>query len=254
MRSVYFHLANADNVGKILSQGLIPQKGQNSRIFEEPEDCVYLCDLRSIPYWDILLGYKNPVALIIRINTDNQLSSHEWKYERYKEFTTNSIIDPSCISVIDDFNSAWTNCFATNYQAIRNDVMQTLCIDYLEDISFACLSFIHLEEIGGTASDANSVIRRFRKLLTVLNRLDWNCLPQERYEKELLALGDSGAYTFVDNFYDGDKIYKAVNSFRYEKIEPEFVGALHEASQSIMNFVTETFPSCLQLNTGGYCK
>lgn len=252
--NAFFHITDESNVDKILSQGLIPQIGSNSDILEESENYVYLCDIRSIPYWDILLGHKNPKILFVQAIEDKQINLREWQYQRYKEFTTNSRIVPSHINVIDDFNSLWSNCFIINYKATRDDVMQTLCIDYLEDISFACLSLIHLEEIGGTASDVNSVIRRFRILLTVLNRLDWNCLPQERYEKELLALGNSGAYTFVDNFHDGDKIYKAVSSFKYEKIEPEFVGALRKISQLIMNFVAETFHPCLQLNTGGYCK
>lgn len=77
-----YHLTNKNLLSNILKEGLVPNIGISSKMADEPEPAIFLCDNNSLPYWQILLD--RDILLKIKI-----LESGTYKvfdYELYKEY------------------------------------------------------------------------------------------------------------------------------------------------------------------------
>ncbi len=252
-RNVY-HITDEKNVLDILSKGIISQKGPNSILCDEPEKCIYLCDAESIPYWTILLGYKNPKILEIELSNELNNRIKEYKYTGYKEFVAVGIIYPSAIRLIEDLSDFYQSHFSNDLNTELNNAMRKLCEEYILDISSLCVSLIKIEERGNYLDmPFDEMLVTPKILLEVIKRLDWSCKTQAEYRQIIYDYGNDGGFTFVDTYRSSsERLYKVISSFEYKKVHPLIAEKLKQTSQFLTNFIENTFSDCLDLNVGGY--
>lgn len=60
-----YHITDKENINSILTEGLLPMCGENSRLVSDYSHAIYLCDFNSIKYWSILLCRNSIIKITI---------------------------------------------------------------------------------------------------------------------------------------------------------------------------------------------
>lgn len=98
-----YHLTRPEYLDQILTEGLKPMIGNNSKRVNEEKPMVYLTEKKYLPYWNILLGQPG-VLLRIDMSYVKVEKSHEWTYSFYKERRSNQLIPKEAISLVKSPN------------------------------------------------------------------------------------------------------------------------------------------------------
>lgn len=223
-----YHITDKSNIGYILSQGLVPQIGNNSRLLHEHNPCIYLTDEKSIPYWLILLGIQNPVVLRVQLKSCPRLV----QYSNYKEYRARKAIPPRQISVCNIETSIDTQ-----------EAMKVLCQDYVYNLSRTCVTLIQFYE---HQIDTISTQRLLTQLM-IAERFDFTCYSQAQWRAYLKNLGENGEYTFLDLYAIGSN-----NPPLWAKLLTYPQDQLTGIRTQIAQFIQSHFYGCLDLSTGGW--
>ena len=233
MNKYLYHLTNKSNVQSILQNGLKPQIGDNAALVNEKEPYVYLCELKDIPYWRIILGCD--AVLKIRIDAIDQKSLNIFNYSSYKELLYEKSIPADAIS-------------KTRMPKYDSTAMRELCLDYIEtlnSITRHCATHYTYDELINDAEDTKILSASLNSAIVLMDKLDYSVLTSDEVKQHLRLVGNSGITTFVDEYRDsGKKLYQQL--LLYPKDE------MSKDRRRINTYIKKTFPFCLRMNTGGW--
>lgn len=98
-----YHLTRPEYLGQILTEGLKPMIGNNSKRVNEEKPMIYLTEKKYLPYWNILLGQPG-ILLRIDMSYVKVEKFHEWTYSFYKEYISDELIPKEAISIVKSPN------------------------------------------------------------------------------------------------------------------------------------------------------
>lgn len=224
-----YHLTDEASLKNILRNGLEPRLGDNSRFIRDDRKGVFLCDLDSIPYWEILLDRH----VILAVDEEPDIED-EIVYSGYREYYMRGVIPPEKISVINNNIS----------DADRREAMRALCSGHLISMSVFTLDCARFYNNNSSLSEYDIWLQG-EALSAVLTRLDYNCAGQEEWRDYLKIYGEQGEYTFCDEYCrTGKRLWQQLIGY------DEDVTA--RCREKIHNFIESKFPFAENLYTGGF--
>lgn len=225
-----YHLTNKTLLDSILKEGLVPNIGTSSKMADEPEPAIFLCDNISLPYWQILLD--RDILLKIKL-----LESDTYKifdYELYKEYVLKDKIPNDRIEIIP-------------LPKPSIEKYKKLLKSYICTISCACCYCAEYYTYGkeNTNITLDIIERCILTVQIVANRLDYSYMPRNELKDELEGLGQDGYYTFLDK-------YRSTNKSIWEKLIEYPKDNTYESREWLYNFVKKQFSNVLDVDTGGW--
>lgn len=229
MNKYFYHLTDKENLKSILTSGLEPRIGENSKRAQEEENQIYLCKRCDLPYWKILLK-KNIVLQIKDINEDE---TRAYPYNLYDEY-------------LYDKNIPAENIKRVYTPAPTEKHMKRLCQSYIESLNRITTTFArYCYDKDGYEIQTDQLEQSMHCLLYCLNNLDYSVCTKKEIRQQLKADGECGEYTFLDTYLDtGHRLYEQL--ILYEGME------LIEERTKLYNYIKTTFKGCLDINTGGW--
>lgn len=224
-----YHLTSEDNWKEIQKTGLTPTIGPNSKIHEEPEPLLFLCDRKSIPYWYLSLRLPVCIQIAYKDIGDNE----RWAYSLYDEYTTKNSIKPDKLQRV-------------LLPEITDEHMRELCIEYIWNISRNCASIARYYEKHYVP--AKVIKRNLSVMFTVLKNLDYKVCTTKEIIDTLKKIGNAGDFSFTDK-------YKMTNQRLWSQLlHYDDNDELLAHREALYQFITNTFsPEILKTNTGGWC-
>lgn len=225
----YYHLTTKDKLPEILKNGLKPQIGENAAIAGEEKPAIYLCRLKDLPYWKIILDR----IIVLKVKDITVTMDDIYDYSMYSEYVYDKTIPVKSIARI-----------YTPKPTLGQ--MQKLCIDYIYNLSKTTIAIARFYNNHVNNSEIRQIInKRLDCTLNVLANLDYATLDTENIRNELKEMGKSGDYTFLDTYMNTDKkLYQMLIEY------PE--DDLTEKRQALYNYIIKTFDKCLDVYTGGF--
>lgn len=237
-KDYFYHLTKREKLKDILSKGLVPCVGENSRAVSEEESFIYLCKKKDIPFWKILVD--SDVLLRVDMDGISDFNEKESKYPYilYDEYLYNKVITP------DRIKECSMECKTEN-------AMKALCLNFLYSISY--ISTTCARYYGDIQEyDEESRQRLFESLKWQLDnfsviskRLDYSILSKDIIKKKIKEMGEACMFVFTDTYNQTDKrLYEQMILFP----EDELMGKRRE----VYDFLIENLDGCLTVNTGGF--
>ena len=230
--TTFYHFTNKDKLDSILSNGLIPQKGNNSLSVGEPITAVWLTGRDSLPYWRIMLG-RDSLLKVSGLDVPDVLCR---PYSGYEEYFYEKVISPECLSVIE-------------LPPVDLDVMHKLCIGYIFSINSCCSTAASCYKYGAGTQDRKEYSELLEmyidNILSVVDKLDWSVVDKKDIVKELEYEGANGGYTFCD-------WYKNTGKRLWEQLILYEEDHLSDKRRHIYDYIVKTFDGCLYTETGGW--
>lgn len=224
----FYHITDKQALPSIMEKGLIPQIGENSKIVQESEPCIFLCDNKSIPYWKAILGKK----VVLQITGLDIGTMEGYPYHDYNEFIWKETIPPERIKRIHTIKTPV-------------EIMRSLCTDYLWNISNMTRNFAMFYMYHEEFEQEEELLRMIKTQLKVIKNLDFSVLTTDETKDILINMGNEGEYTFLDTYLDtNERLWSQL--IRY----PE--DSTTKYRQELYDFITLTFTPLLYVNTGGW--
>lgn len=225
-----YHLTTEEAWEHIREEGLKPQCGQNSYLCCENQDLIFLCDGSSLPYWAALLNAN----VLLRLPGNCADNLKERKYTQYSEFLTKTPVVPAKLERIPMIE-------------VPDQIHDTLCISYLEDISSLVVEIVRSYRFGPPGQDICQMLTNEVELfLGIVSRLKYqNCDPA-KLVKRLCEEGDSGEYTLADTYENTDaRLWEQLLKFEDDNMAP--------ARRQLSSWINENLPREVRYaRTGGY--
>lgn len=229
---VLFHVTEQENLPSILEHGLVPKIGKNSATIGEDTPRIFLTDLESIPYWVILLGVQHPIIFSVIVN-----EYPEWfNYTYYKEYFTCKSIPVNRLSIVQNVDIKEIDT-----------AMKKLCESYVDWVCTYCVRLLYYYEKGTPLEQVYD--KRIDVQFNIMERLDYTCKTQQEWRDYLSSVGESGRYTFFDDFAVKSKppripIWQKLLTYPNDE--------LMHTRELIVEFIRSKFPNCIGMCTGGW--
>lgn len=245
MRYLY-HLTRPEYLDQILTEGLKPMIGDNSKWVNEEKPMIYLTEKKCLPYWNILLGQP---GILLRVNMSyvkmEKLS--EWTYSFYKEYISDELITKEAISLVKSPNIGLGN--------IDVKARQEFKLSIVDGISKIC------EIIARLALDPENEYHKFRyddavasaftnrRMLSVI---DFTEITPKILKKHLIFLCEEcGAYTICDVDYANSDDNNEHGKMRlYEHLNKDPYAT--EDTKWLYNWLVSNYSQILNTDTGGW--
>ena len=238
-----YHVTDQAAAAEILKNGISPMIGQRSRLAGEEDARIYLTEKSSLPYWKQILGQ----ATILQIDASGLETERmeRFEYVQYSEWTYDKPIDPKWIA-------------RSTIQAHLTDAKhRELCLSFVDAISQISILFARYVTFGDDddaekkewAKDCFDYCQGVcRTMQYVLPHLDFHLVSAKDLRTHLKTMGDGGC-TLCDRY------------------EPWFITTDHpmrlwqllgryalktEETDWLYNWLKETFPRRLRVDTGGW--
>lgn len=225
-----YHLTTKEAWEHIREEGLQPQCGQNSCLCCEDQDLIFLCDDSSLPYWAALLNAN----VLLRLPENCAENLKERKYTQYSEFLTKTPVVPAKLERVPMVK-------------VPDQIHESLCINYLEDISSLVVRIIRSYRFGPPSRDICQMLTNEVELfLSIVSRLKYqNCNPA-KLVKWLCEEGDSGEYTLADTYENTrTRLWEQLLKFGNDEMAP--------ARRRLSYWIKEHLPIEVRYaKTGGY--
>lgn len=241
-----YHLTRPEYLDQILTEGLKPMIGNNSKRVNEEKPMIYLTEKKYLPYWNILLGQPG-ILLRIDMSYVKVEKFHEWTYSFYKERRSNQLIPKEAISLVKSPNMG--------LGIIDVETRQEFKLSIVDSISKIC------ELIARLALDPENEYHKFgyddavisafinRRMLSVI---DFTEITPKILKKHLIFLCEEcGAYTICDVDYansdDNDergkmRLYEHLNKVPYATKDTKW----------LYNWLISNYSQILDTDTGGW--
>ena len=245
MRYLY-HLTRPEYLDQILTEGLKPMIGNNSKRVNEEKPMIYLTEKKYLPYWNMLLGQP---GILLRINMSyvKVEKCHEWTYSFYKEYVSDELIPKEAVSIVKSPNIGLGN--------IDVETRQEFKLSIVDDISKIC------ELIARLALDPENEYHKFgyddavtsaftnRQMLAVM---DFSEITPEILKKHLIFLCEEcGAYTICDvDYANSDNNDKRGKMRLYEHLNKAPYAT--EDTKWLYNWLISNYSQILDTDTGGW--
>lgn len=238
-----YHVTDRATAAKILKNGLCPMIGQRSRLAGEEDERIYLTEKSSLPYWKQILGQTT----VLRIDASGLETERmeRFEYVQYSEWTYDKPIDPKWITR------------STTQAHLTDAKHRELCLSFVDAISQISILFARYitfyddddTENKEWAEDCFDYCQGVcRTMQYVLPHLNFHLVSAKDLRTHLKTMGDGGC-TLCDRY------------------EPWFITTDHpmrlwqllgrhalktEETAWLYNWLRETFPRRLRVDTGGW--
>ena len=230
-----YHLTTIKNAELILKEGLKCRIGERSKLVKEYRPGIYLTDIDSLPYWQLILD----VPIILEVKNIQQDNLEKYDYHSYSEYIYSSNISSENInSVTMSYDVSKYNC--------------RLSLDVLDTISDVCVRCAQYYNDNNKLSDyeKNDYIKGLKHLLVLskylLNRIDLFSCKLEVVTEHLIGSAEDGEYTLCDEYkHTGLRLYEQLIHYRHDE--------LTEHRKSLYEKCIEKFPEYIKnIDTGGW--
>lgn len=238
----YYHLTTPENAKIIMKEGLKPMLGERAISIQETKPALCLCTEKGVDAWAILLGVNTVIKLTVP--SKNKLEKIS-DCDCTDEFRYDGIIPAKYI--IESYGIEPSK-----------EILDKLRYNYIMSLSKFCELCARYYTEGTRWKDGDEFqaeieedIEMFGKaLIPVIPRLRYPEMEKQEIRDELHMFGDSGAYTFCDEYainYD-KKPVKRLYQMLVEYPDDKFT----KLRKSVYKLIKENFKYCLRTNTGGW--
>ena len=230
-------------MNNILSAGLQPRIGENSRLVNEPEKAVYLCQAENLGKWRALLDIKTPVILQVLVPEEDVERSYQ-----PGEFLVKKNIAPVNIKIVNDIQ----------LESISESMTQ-LMVDYEMNLCFIVISIVRCCYYFTNNKSDNEYYKRYMDpnwqnylIQTAASykwiideRLDFSKADKEKVKAAIVELDRSGEYTIDNTWLDtGRYIYQQLLEFD----EPVF----EETRKMLYDLIQRNYADVVGPGKGGF--
>ncbi len=236
-----YHLTKPEYLDQILSEGLKPIIGDNSKLVGDIMPASHMTERKYLPYWNLLLG--KPGALL-KIDTsylckDNLL---ERDYQNYKEKMYCELIPKEAVSVAKGINLSLENLDVTSRQEFKLLIVRS--ISKICELIARLASDPENEYYLEGYEDAKICASTSRRVLSLI---DYTEITSKKLKDELIFLAENcGAYTLCDVDYansDGSmRLYEHLKQKPYST----------EDTRWLYDWLVSNYSSVLDTDTGGW--
>lgn len=242
--ATYFHITKPENVADICNEGLKPCNGANSEaICDERPPRISLCSQKSIDAWCILLD----ADMVIRVNlpkgfpvtlADNTEGSDEYITEQPipAKYITKKYKHKPSQEVLDDLRENYMDCLS--YFCVMCARYYTPESEWRNDAELAETLKYDIKTYGEC-------------ILPVIPKLKYQEMTKEDKCRILREIGDSGSYSFCDEYVPGYNYATPVKRL-YQMLPLYEKDELYDIRKKVYNLIKENFKYCLRINTGGW--
>lgn len=238
-----YHVTDRATAAKILKNGLCPMIGHRSRLAGEEDERIYLTEKSSLPYWEQILGQTT----VLRIDASGLETERmeRFEYVQYSEWTYDKPIDPKWITR------------STIQAHLTDSKHRELCLSFVDAISQISILFARYVTFGDDddaekkewAMDCFDYCQGVcRTMQYVLPHLDFHLVSAKDLRTHLKTMGDGGC-TLCDRY----EPWLATTDHPMRLWQLLGRHALKtEETIWLYNWLRETFPRQLRVNTGGW--
>lgn len=241
-KTYYYHLTTPENAAIIMQNGLKPMLGERAKSVKESKPALCLCSEKSIDAWAILLGINTVVKLTV---------PSEKKLEK--------VADCDCTDEFRYDGEIPAKYIVESYEIKPSqDVLDQLRYDYIMTLSRFCELCARYYTEGTGWKDGGELQEEIEEdikiygecLIPVIPRLRYTEMDRQEIRNDLRRFGDSGAYTFCDDYAVdySKKPIKRLYQMLVEYPDDKFT----ELRKSVYKLIKTNFKYCLRINTGGW--
>lgn len=238
-----YHVTDRATAAKILKNGLCPMIGQRSRLAGEEDERIYLTEKSSLPYWKQILGQ----ATILQIDASGLETERmeRFGYGQYAEWVYDKPIDPKWIT------RSTTQAYLTDAKH------RELCLSFVDTISQISILFARYitfydddnTENKEWAMDCFDYCQDVcRTMQYVLPHLNFHLVSAKDLRTHLKIMGDGGC-TLCDRYEPW--LATADHPMRLWQLLGRHALKTKETVW-LYNWLKETFPRRLRVDTGGW--
>lgn len=238
-----YHVTDQAAAAEILKNGISPMIGQRSRLAGEEYARIYLTEKSSLPYWKQILGQ----ATILRIDASGLETERmeRFGYGQYAEWVYDKPIDPKWIT-------------RSTIQAHLTDAKhRELCLSFVDTISQISILFARYitfydddnTENKGWAMDCFDYCQDVcRTMQYVLPHLNFHLVSAKELRMHLKTMGGGWMHTvrqiraWLRHRGSSNAIMAALGRHALKTKETVW----------LYNWLKETFPRRLRVDTGGW--
>lgn len=238
-----YHVTDQATAAKILKNGLCPMIGHRSRLAGEEDERIYLTEKSSLPYWEQILGQTT----VLRIDASGLETERmeRFEYVQYSEWTYDKPIDPKWIT-------------RSTIQAHLTDTKhRELCLSFVDTISQISILFARYVTFGDDddaekkewAMDCFDYCQGVcRTMQYVLPHLNFHLVSAKDLRTHLKTMGDGGC-TLCDRYEPW--LATTDHPMRLWQLLGRHALKTEETAW-LYNWLRETFPRRLRVDTGGW--
>lgn len=233
MKREFYHLTTKENADNILKNGLKCDIGSNSKLAEEYDKCIFLCDSKDIPYWYLILNYDTLLSVICEEDDLTNMT-----YSIYGEYSSKKDIGPECISLIED------DIQVSDYH------VESLSLEYLYLMNRICSLSARIYSKNHTAYNKDRLKIGLDSSLTIFfntcDKLNYLSIDNKKIIDILVYIGGEGDYTFCD-------IYDCTDKRLWEQlIEYDCEDEMKVNLRKVYDYIKTNLDWCNKVDTGGW--
>lgn len=202
-----YHLTKPEYLDRILSEGLKPIVGDNSKLVGDMVPTSHMSERKYLPYWNLLLDRP---SVLLKIDTSYLCEDRiqERNYHLYKEKIYDELIPQKAISVANGINLSLGNLDVNSRQEFKLSIVRSVSriCELIARLASDPENEYYLEgykEVKICASTARRVI----------SLIDFTEITPKKLQNELIHLvDDCGVSTFCDldyiNFDSDMRLYE----------------------------------------------
>lgn len=202
-----YHLTKPEYLDRILSEGLKPIVGDNSKLVGDMVPTSHMSERKYLPYWNLLLDRP---GVLLKIDTSYLCEDRiqERNYHLYKEKIYDELIPKKAISVANGINLSLGNLDVNSRQEFKLSVINNVSkiCELIARLVLNSESEYFLENYKEVKICASTARR-------VISLIDFTEITPKKLQNELIHLvDDCGVSTFCDldyiNFDSDMRLYE----------------------------------------------
>lgn len=202
-----YHLTKPEYLDRILSEGLKPIVGDNSKLVGDMVPTSHMSERKYLPYWNLLLDRP---GVLLKIDTSYLCEDRiqERNYHLYKEKIYDELIPQKAISVANGINLSLGNLDVNSRQEFKLSIVRSVSkiCELIARLVLNSESEYFLENYKEVKICASTARR-------VISLIDFTEITPKKLQNELIHLvDDCGVSTFCDldyiNFDSDMRLYE----------------------------------------------
>ncbi len=236
-----YHLTKPEYLDRILSEGLKPIVGDNSKLVGDMMPTSHMSEKKYLPYWNLLLDRP---GVLLKIDTSYLCEDRiqERNYHLYKEKIYDKLIPKKAISVANGINLSLGNLDVNSRQEFKLSIMRS--VSKICELIARLASYPENEYYLEGYEDAKICASTTKRILSLA---DFTEITPKKLQNELVYLAENcGAYTFCDvdyaNFNGNARLYEHLRLKPYAT----------EDTKWLYSWLVSNYSSILDTDTGGW--
>lgn len=236
-----YHLTKPEYLDQILSEGLKPIIGDNSKFVGDMTPASHMSERKYLPYWNLLLDKP---GVLLKIDTSYLCKDKllERNYQLYKEKMYGELIPKEAVSVAKGINLSLGNLDVVSRQEFKLSIING--VNRICELIARLASDPENEYYLEGYEDAKLCATTSRKVLSLA---DYAEITPKKLKDELIFLAENcGAYTLCDvdyaNFDGSMRLYEHLHRKPYAT----------EDTKWLYDWLVSNYSSVLDTDTGGW--